>query len=161
MNQQPIFITSPARLLAGRHATVSIYNDLTNVLWQSFMAVRGQIPHIVGSDHYSVSVYPDDYFASFNPALEFEKWAGDEVSSAADLPDSFDLMQLPAGLYAVFLYEGLSSESAPFFQYIFNEWLPKSGFKLAHPLHFEIMGENYSNDDPDSEESVWIPIVSK
>ncbi|EPE83362.1 GyrI-like small molecule binding domain protein [Leptospira noguchii str. 1993005606] len=41
--------------------------------------------------------------------------------------------------------------------YIFQEWLPNSGYKLKP--HFELLGSKYKNNDPTSEEEVWIPIV--
>jgi AraC family transcriptional regulator len=42
--------------------------------------------------------------------------------------------------------------------YIFNTWLPKSGYQLDRRPHFEILGEKYKNNNPDSEEEIWIPI---
>ncbi|TQE66329.1 GyrI-like domain-containing protein [Leptospira noguchii] len=43
--------------------------------------------------------------------------------------------------------------------HIFQEWLPNSGYKLEHRPHFELLGSKYKNNDPTSEEEVWIPIV--
>jgi AraC family transcriptional regulator len=68
---------------------------------------------------------------------------------------------LPAGKYAVFNYKGLASHAAPFFNYIFTEWIPNSIYELDNRPHFEILGEKYSNSSPDSEEEVWIPIKDK
>jgi AraC family transcriptional regulator len=42
--------------------------------------------------------------------------------------------------------------------YIFNTWLPQSNYQLAPRPHFEILGEKYKNNHPDSEEEIWIPI---
>ncbi|MGK2861531.1 MAG: GyrI-like domain-containing protein [Chitinophagaceae bacterium] len=47
------------------------------------------------------------------------------------------------------------------FSYIFNTWLPPSGYDLDNRPHFEILGEKYKNDDPLSEEEIWIPIKQK
>jgi AraC family transcriptional regulator len=47
------------------------------------------------------------------------------------------------------------------FQYIFGTWLPNSEYVLDNRPHFEILGEKYKNDDPTSEEEIWIPIKAK
>ncbi|MFZ1515671.1 MAG: GyrI-like domain-containing protein, partial [Saprospiraceae bacterium] len=67
---------------------------------------------------------------------------------------------IPGGLYAVFYYKGLSTDTA-IFEYIFNTWLPNSEYGLDDRPHFEILGERYKNNDADSEEEIWIPIKNK
>ena len=44
------------------------------------------------------------------------------------------------------------------FQYIFGTWMPDSGYKWDNRPQFEILGEKYKNNDPSSEEEIWIPI---
>jgi AraC family transcriptional regulator len=65
-----------------------------------------------------------------------------------------ETFSLEGGLYAVFHYKGSALESAPFFQNIFAEWLPD----LDNRPHFEVLGKKYKNNDPNSEETIWIPI---
>jgi AraC family transcriptional regulator len=36
--------------------------------------------------------------------------------------------------------------------------LPASGYELDDRPHFEILGERYKNNDPDSEEELWFPV---
>ena len=67
---------------------------------------------------------------------------------------------LKGGLYAVFDYKGSSSNNS-IFQYIFSEWLPNSEYLIDHRPHFEILGSKYKNNDPNSEEEIWIPIKEK
>lgn len=68
---------------------------------------------------------------------------------------------LRGGLYAVFIHKGDASKAAQTFQYIFGTWLPNSAYVLDDRPHFEILGEKYKRDSPDSEEEVWIPIKKK
>jgi AraC family transcriptional regulator len=68
---------------------------------------------------------------------------------------------LTSGLYAVFQYKGTANEAAGTFQYILGTWLPNSEYTLDSRPHFEILGEKYKNNDPDSEEEIWIPIKPK
>ncbi|WP_339791455.1 GyrI-like domain-containing protein [uncultured Imperialibacter sp.] len=44
------------------------------------------------------------------------------------------------------------------FEYIFGTWLPASAYDLDDRPHFEVLGDNYKNNDPTSEEEIWIPI---
>jgi AraC family transcriptional regulator len=67
---------------------------------------------------------------------------------------------LESGLYAVFHYQGLSTDSSIFI-YIFGTWLPNSEYELDARPHFEILGDKYKNGDPTSEEDIWIPIKPK
>lgn len=60
-------------------------------------------------------------------------------------------------MYAVFDYKG-SSDDGSVFKYIFNTWLPQSGYQLDNRPHFEVLGDKYRNSDPNSEEEIWIPI---
>jgi AraC family transcriptional regulator len=64
---------------------------------------------------------------------------------------------LPSGLYAVFDYKGSSNDQS-IFLYIFGSWLPNSGYNLDDRPHFEVLGNKYKNNDPTSEEEIWIPI---
>ena len=64
---------------------------------------------------------------------------------------------LPVGLYGVFDHKGLSNDNS-IFQYIFGTWLPNSTYQLDNRPHFEILGEKYRNNDPASEEEIWVPI---
>jgi len=68
---------------------------------------------------------------------------------------------IPAGMYAVFLYKGTPAEFGPTFNYIFNTWLPGSAYEADDRPHFEVLGEKYKNNDPESEEEIWVPIRLK
>ena len=54
-----------------------------------------------------------------------------------------------------------ASEFSKTMQHIFTRWLPESNYRLDNRPHFEVLGERYKNNDPNSEEEVWIPIKQK
>ena len=83
-----------------------------------------------------------------------------EVSSLDFVPNEMETYSLAGGLYAVFNYKGLSSDPQ-IFQYIYGTWIPNSEYELDQRPHFEVLGENYKNNDPNSEEEIWIPIKLK
>jgi AraC family transcriptional regulator len=107
-----------------------------------------------------LSIYnPSLDFREFSVETEFEKWAAVEVSQLDAIPKGMKSLSLPGGQYAVFIYKGKASDAGSFFRGIYAGWLPESGYRLDNTRpHFEILGEKYKNEDPESEEEVWIPI---
>jgi AraC family transcriptional regulator len=143
--------------LIGKRLKMSLANNRTGELWASFMPRRKNISNHLTTDLISLQVYPSTHFSDFKPANLFEKWATVEVSDFDNVPNDLEKFILQGGLYAVFHYKGLSTDSS-IFQYIFGTWLPNSDYVLDDRPHFEILGEKYKNNDPDSEEEIWIPI---
>ena len=137
---------------------MSFADNKTFDLWREFMPRRKEILNSIGSELYSIEVYPVRYFESFDPAKNFEKWAAVEVSDFENVPGEMETLASPEGLYAIFLYKGKPSEAAKFYQNIFGDWLPNSDFVLDARPHFAVMGEKYKNDSEDSEEEIWIPV---
>ena len=140
---------------------MSLSDNKTLELWQSFMPRRKEIENSIGTELYSMQSYDPLYFDRFNPNASFEKWATIEVSDFDGIPKEMEAITLTAGLYAVFLYKGGASGASQIFQYIFENWLPNSEYHLDHRPHFEILGEKYKPNDENSEEEIWIPIKGK
>lgn len=150
----------PTKKLVGLSLKMSLVNNLTGQLWGQFGPQIKTIKNRIGEDKISMQVYPSNYYTQFSPANEFEKWATVEVSSFEDQPEGLQPFELQGGLYAVFDYKGSSADTR-IFQYIFSEWLPKSGFVVDDRPHFEVLGPKYKNNDSNSEEEIWIPIREK
>lgn len=156
---KPRIETSTERKLVGKHLTMSLVNNRTGELWQSFMPRRKEVSNLT-SDMISMSVYKPGHFLNFNPANEFDKWAAVEVAEFGNIPEGFESFTIQPGVYAVFDYKGSSSDPG-IFQYIFGTWLPSSVYRLDDRPHFEVLGAKYRNNDPASEEEIWIPVRSK
>jgi AraC family transcriptional regulator len=144
----------------GIQKTMSLVNFNIAELWGTFGPRRIEIKNNVNSELVSLAVYPSDYFVSFSPSRNFQRWALVEVTDFDTIPNQMESFDLPSGLYAVFHYQGLNTDSS-IFQYIYNVWLPQSEYRLDDRPHFEILGEKYKNNDPLSEEDIWIPIRKK
>lgn len=148
--------------LVGQRMSMTMADDKTPVLWKQFMSRRKEIPNKLTEELVSMQVYDQAFdFSNYNIHRAFEKWAAVEVSGFEAIPADFEKYILPSGLYAVFLHKGGASTGPKTFQYIFGAWLPGSDYLLDHRPHFEILGEKYKNDSPDSEEEIWIPIRPK
>jgi AraC family transcriptional regulator len=155
---EPIFKITTGIKLVGKRIVTSLAQNRTAELWRSFMPHRKSISNTVDTLLYSVEVYGSDYFTNYNPGAEFEKWAAIEVTGFDDLPDGMEALTIPEGLYAVFIHKGPAAEGPKTFQYIFTQWLPQSGYVVDSRPHFEVMGEKYKADSPDSEEELWVPV---
>lgn len=154
---QPRIETSREKKLVGMRLAMSFAQYNIGELWRKFMPVRKEISGHVNDDLISMAVYQPGHFANFSPTNMFERWACVEVSNFDKVPADMETYVLPAGLYAVFDYKGSSADQS-IFQYIFGVWLPASNFLLDDRPHFEVLGERYKNNDPHSEEEIWIPV---
>ena len=157
---QPRIETNPEKKLVALRMEMSLVNNKTGLLWRSFMERRKEINNVSGTNLYSLQLYHELYFDEFNPAKTFTKLAAVEVTDHLSIPEGMEGFILVQGLYAVFVHKGLSSDTS-IFKFIFTEWLPNSNYSLDNRPHFEVLGERYKNDDPDSEEEIWIPIKEK
>ena len=159
---EPRFEILTEKKLIGKRLTMTFVDNKTHELWKSFMPRRKEISNNLTAELISMQVYDKSFdFTSFNQNAAFEKWAAIEVANFDIVPNEMETYTLPGGLYAVFLHKGAASTGPKTFQFIFGEWLPNSNYSLDYRPHFEILGEKYKNEDPDSEEEIWIPIKPK
>jgi AraC family transcriptional regulator len=65
-----------------------------------------------------------------------------------------------SGFMLFFTYKGDANGAPAAFEYILLLGY-RSEYVLDHRTHFEILGDKYINDHPDSEEEIWIPVKLK
>ncbi|MDG3581499.1 GyrI-like domain-containing protein [Galbibacter pacificus] len=144
--------------LVGKSIKMSFAVNKTAQLWSSFMPFRNKTPNRKGDELYAAEVYNDvDFFTDFDASRSFQKWAAVQVETLNEVPEEMKTLEV-SGLYMVFNYKGKSSEAASFYQSIFSKWVPASGYTLDNRPHVAVMGKKYKNDDPSSEEEIWIPV---
>lgn len=147
------------KYLVGKSKKMSLPNNKTSELWKSFMEKKDLVKNRIDSNYISMQVY--DYSKSseiFSTNVEFEKWAVVEVSTLDEISEEMKSYELQGGLYAVFLHRGTPSTFRETFNNIFEEWFPNSVYELDEREHFELLGEKYKNNDPTSEEEIYLPI---
>jgi AraC family transcriptional regulator len=157
---EPKIIQLAEKKIIGIRLKMSFADYKVAELWKSFMYHRKEIHNNLNNDLISISVYNETFFENLNQSNVFDKWAGAEVSDFKSIPDNMEPFILKSGLYAVFDYRGSGSDKS-IFNYIFSTWLPSSEYSLDHRPHFEVLGAGYKNNDPTSEEEIWIPIRQK
>lgn len=158
MELKPRIVEIEQKHFLGMKMSMSLIQNRTAELWRSFMPRRKELNSIKHNEFFSLQMYPSNYFDAFNPHAEFEKWALQEVDKEHEALEGFTPFTLEPGLYAVFEHKG-SNTDTQIFQDIYSKWLPQSGYALDQRPHFEVLGEKYKNNDPESEEEIWIPIV--
>ena len=159
---KPRIETLAAKKLIGNRMTMTLSDNKTPELWRSFMRRRGEIKNRLGTELYSVQVYAAATdLQRFDQHSTFERWAAAEVANLDEIPEGMEACPLVGGLYAVFLYRGTPETFHHTWQYIFLNWLPRSGYELDHRVHFEVLGDKYKHNDPESEEEICIPIKPK
>lgn len=157
---EPRFESVAERKFVGIKSRSSLRQEAEAfLLWRQFMPRRKEIQKIKGAELYALTIYPAVYFERYDPESIFEKWAAVEVEEVNGVPEEMDAIEIPAGLYAVFTYKGPPSEAFKAFEFIFRDWLPRSGCVLDHRPHMAVMGEKYHNTKADSEEEFWIPVT--
>jgi AraC family transcriptional regulator len=156
---QPRIETLTEKKLIGQRIKMSYSDNKTFELWRGFMPRRKEIKNAVVPELYSLEIYPEGFFSKFSPERQFEKWAAVEVKSFESVPGGLETLILPGGLYAVFIHRGPASAGPRTYSHIFETWLPQNpDYRLDDRPHFALMGEKYRNEDPDSEEEIWIPL---
>ena len=157
----PRIVELKAKKLIGLSQEMSLIDNRTFEVWKNFRRRSKEVPNTLSQDFISLQVYSENYFETFSPANKFVKWACVEVGSFDEIPLGLDSLLLEGGLYAVFNFKGDAAKAPAFFQYIYGEWIPNSIYILDYRPHFEILGANFKNNDPTSEEEIWIPIKTK
>lgn len=77
---------------------------------------------------------------------EFDYIIGSEVTSLDVIPDGMTALEIPGGTYASFLIKG--DEIPASITYIFQEWLPKSGYKHGMTPEIEVYDERWMSEEP-------------
>lgn len=148
------------KILVGIRQEMSYIENMTKNLWRTFMPRRNDISNRVDSHYYSMQIYSGVFdYNDLDPAANFLKWAAVEVSSTEDKPEGMEFYRLTGGLYAVFTHIGPAYEFKKTMVYIFDKWLPTSGYRIDNREHFELLEKDYNPLDENAREEVWMPIV--
>lgn len=159
--QTPQIVQSLPKVLIGMSMEMSYAtNQLTGKLWGSFMPRRHEVLDSVSTDKYSLQKFETGFdWKLADENTRFVKWAALEVKPGSAVPKGMGRLNLEGGLYAVFVHRGLPSEFPATLLYILRDWLPSSGYEPdgTRP-QYEVLGDKYKINDPNSEEEIWFPI---
>lgn len=79
----------------------------------------------------------------------------------AEIPDSFDILEIPAGTWAVFPCVGPMPDSIQsLWKRIYSEWLPTSGYEIVPGFDVEMYTAG-NVDSADYKSEIWLPVRKK
>ncbi|MCX6049193.1 MAG: GyrI-like domain-containing protein [Chloroflexi bacterium] len=151
---QPQFVTKPAFTLVGMLIHTKPMTPEIVHLWQQFGPRMGEVPHLAEP---GVSYGLMDHFDHELGQLDY--MAGEAVTQVAELPAGMTSYSVPASTYAVF--DTTLPKLGETFGYIYNTWLPTSGYQHAAAPYFERYSETFDPNDPTSPISIYIPVEKK
>ncbi|MBW7456647.1 GyrI-like domain-containing protein, partial [Paenibacillus sepulcri] len=129
--RKPEWVRKDGFHLVGIERYTSAGPQAIRLAWDEFLDRIGEIRH---SAEPQVLYGYEDYTRDFKMIPEsfpqFYYLAGLEVEKAEDIPKGMASRYVPPATYALFRHEGPLSEVASVFHYIYQEWLPSSGFEM-------------------------------
>jgi len=149
---QPQFVTKPAFIVVGLLIHTKPMTPEIPQLWDQLVPRMGEIQHLAEP---GVSYGLMDHFDQKIGALDY--MAGNAVEKVVELPAGMTHWNVPANTYAVF--EARLATIGETFDYIYNSWLPTSGYQQAAGPYFERYGGTFSPADPRL--SIYIPVEKK
>ena len=154
---EPKIVTKPGFTIVGLRYFGKNENQEIPALWGKFdqrIKALGGLPNNTGEATIGLCITPEDA-----PVEDgFEYVAGFPVSKVEDVPEGFVVRHVPEYTYAVFAHKGDLPSLSKTYEYIYETWLPQSGYKLAEKLDFEYYNEDFKDFAPDSVFYIHIPI---
>ena len=151
----PVLVEKPALCFAGIATTIVSGYGQKMELQERFLAVLDRLPDGMCTEHYyGISIYPHDLNTE-----GFFYMNAVEVECLDDLHPLLVAKPIPPLAYARFIHKGLYRDIGLSSDYIYQTWLPRSGYELSMPIELEDFGPNYLGPhDEASEVEILIPI---
>lgn len=151
----PVLVERPALYLAGIATTIVSGNEQKMELQERFLSILDRLPDGMCTEHYyGISIYPrhlDTEGFFYMNAVEIER--------LDDLHPLLVAKPIPPSAYARFTHKGLYRDIVLSSDYIYQTWLPRSGYDLSMPIELEHFGPKYLGPhDEASEIEILIPI---
>lgn len=151
---KPQIVAKPAFTVVGMVIRARPMTPEIPGLWQQFAPRMGELQHLAEPGvSYGLMDNVD------HEAGRFDYMAACAVEKAVDLPAGMARWDVPANTYAVL--ETTLPAIGQAFDFIYESWLPASGYRRAAGPDFERYGEAFNPDDPTSRLSIYIPVEER
>lgn len=154
-NKPEVVILGPIHLIG-----ISLYfetwevNDLTGP-WKYFESNISSIQNRIKPEKY----YQMQTWSFNNNKETISFFIALEVENINEIPVCFSAKKLPKQKYLKFLHKGYANEVGLTYQYIYDEWLPDSEYRLPYFYNFEYYGDLHKGPcDKDSISEIYIPV---
>lgn len=150
---EPKFVTKPAFMLVGMKYVGKNQHQEIKDMWGKFE------PHIEAlADKPIQATY--GWCGNGQSDGNFEYVAAVESSNVEKLPEWAVVRLVPENTYAVFRHQGSLESLRDTYHYIYQTWLPQSGY-TAFPYDMEVYTEEFRDFSPDSVLYIYIPVTKK
>ncbi len=161
VSTDPELTSLPALKLVGTVSFMNFFGDESSVrffgeTWERYHAELGRIQRRINPDRcFGLQLYPKNF-------PDDSRWYYGAVTEVETLdhPQESDFVSkyLPEAEYYKFTVRGPVTEIGLAFRKIYEEWLPKSGAKIAGTYDLECYDHRFTApDSPDSETDILIP----
>ena len=160
MNHEPAFQTKNAFKIVGVERYTANGIPSIREAWAEFAKRSDEIKHVISPGAYGIEDYSRDFDMNKGGFPKYYYIAGYEVTELADIPGGMTGKQIPSANYAVFTYHGPIEGLHEFFEYIYEKWLPASGYSMDPNLSLDF--EHYPEqvmDMNNAQIEIWVPIT--
>ena len=141
----------PLMIVGLRAHYTSATADSMPAQWQKFVPHLGKIPGQAGSTTYGV-LYNGDQSGNV------DYLCGVEVANFDQVPAGLDRLRIPEQRYAVFTHRANVSKVKETWAAILEDWVPRSGAKLAGAPEFERYDERFDPRSGEGGLEIWVPV---
>jgi AraC family transcriptional regulator len=162
MNKEPDFRTKEAFTVVGIERYTDRGIPAIREAWAEFTARNAEIPQPQIPIAYGIEDYSRDFDMNEGGFPKYYYLAGYEVGKPATIPEGIKAKDIPKADYAVFTYQGPIDNLHNFFQFIYGEWLPASGYSMDPKLSLDF--ERYPEKMMDMQNAkleIWVPVVKE
>lgn len=156
LDKTPELVELNERQLIGIpfYYNMSMKRDLSD-LWSLFMQNLSTIPYIKKGE----SFYQMQYWFPDQDSDSMFCFIAVEVERIKSVPVQFVAKTIPAGTYLKFRHKGHSNQVGYTYQYIYEEWLPNTHYRLSENFNFEYYGEEHLGScNEESVSDIYIPL---
>lgn len=147
----------PALKCIGMQIETSTAETAVPQLWETFIARMHEIDEIA-VPNCSLGICLRDSIREDDDETRFTFLAARVVKNFDILPPDMVSYEIPETLVAVFTHKGSLETLSETYDYIYEQWLPESGYQLADGDELEWYDARYDYDSEDSEMDIHIPV---
>ena len=159
LSLEPELVERPRMMLVGLetsfHGVASEKNNMGEKLpplWGAFLSRLGEV-----KDARPGLCYGGVRAVAGSEQLDY--LAGIEVVRRGAVPEGMRRMTVPAATYAMFTHRGYTKDLNATIDYIYGNWLLRSGRRHTHGPDLELYGADYAADSKDSIIRYAIPVA--
>lgn len=155
----PRFVTTKDIKLVGTLNTTTMQNLNFTQYWEEFFPLYNQAKHKNNEKFYGTMFMDQDTPFTMDTPINYLVGVPAKVIPDAKAP--WTKHTIKGGTYAVFTHRGPVENIMETYMYIYNTWLPDSGYAERFGDQFEYYDERFKDQSPDSIIEIWVPVQKK